>query len=103
MLLDTESALISGFGDINLRDERLDYTLRTEPKHFTVGALSTDILIRGPFSGPSVLPEPVELGARAGAAVGLGLLFFAHDGGVAHPIRVRGSVVFVRTHPGRAR
>lgn len=75
VLLDTESALISGFGDINLRDERLDYTLRTEPKHFTVGALSTDILIRGPFSGPSVLPEPVELGARAGAAVGLGLLF----------------------------
>lgn len=74
VLIDTEDALISGFGDINLRDERLDYTLWTEPKHFTVGALTTDIQIRGPFSGPAVRPEMVELGARAGAAVGLGIV-----------------------------
>jgi len=74
VLLDTEDSLISGRGDINLGEERLDYGLRTEAKHFTVGSLPTDILIGGTFSAPRVRPEMVELGARAGAAVGLGII-----------------------------
>ena len=74
VLIDTEDALISGMGDISLRNERLDYRLRTEAKHFTIGALTTDILIRGAFRNPSVMPEPVELGVRGAAAVGLGII-----------------------------
>lgn len=74
VLLDTEDSLISGMGDIDLGKERLNYTLRTEAKHFTVGSLPTDILLRGTFADPSVRPEMVELGARAGAAIGLGAI-----------------------------
>lgn len=74
VLVDTEDAVISGRGDINLARETLDYALRTEAKSFTIGSLPTDILIRGPFRDPSVLPDPVELGARGGAAVGLGII-----------------------------
>ncbi|HWL82785.1 MAG TPA: AsmA family protein [Roseomonas sp.] len=74
VLLDTEDSLISGMGDIDLGEERLNYTLRTEAKHFTVGSLPTDILLRGTFANPAVRPELVELGARAGAAVGLGII-----------------------------
>lgn len=74
VLLDTEDSLISGRGDINLGEERLDYALRTEAKNFTVGSLPTDILIGGTFSNPRVRPELVELGARAGAAIGLGII-----------------------------
>jgi len=74
VLLDTEDSLISGMGEIDLGKERLNYTLRTEAKHFTVGSLPTDILIRGTFADPAVRPEMVELGARAGAAVGLGII-----------------------------
>lgn len=74
VLIDTEDAVISGRGDINLARETLDYALRTEAKSFTIGSLPADILIRGPFRDPSVLPDPVELGARGGAAVGLGII-----------------------------
>ncbi|MXP65711.1 AsmA family protein [Roseomonas sp. M0104] len=74
VLLDTEDSLISGMGEVDLGKERLNYTLRTEAKHFTVGSLPTDILLRGTFADPSVRPEVVELGARVGAAVGLGAI-----------------------------
>lgn len=74
VLIDTEDSLISGTGDIDLRNERLNYALRTEAKHFTVGALPTDIQIRGSFRSPTVRPEVLELGARAGAAIGLGII-----------------------------
>ena len=74
VLIDTDSSLISGTGTIDLRRERLDYALRTEAKHFTIGALTTDIEIGGSFRDPSVRPEMLELGARAGAAVGLGII-----------------------------
>ncbi|MFC3123636.1 AsmA family protein [Pseudoroseomonas globiformis] len=74
LLIDTDSSIISGRGDIDLRNERLDYALRTESKHFTVGSLPTDILIGGTFSNPNVRPEMLELGARGGAAIGLGII-----------------------------
>ncbi|ONG52745.1 membrane assembly protein AsmA [Pseudoroseomonas deserti] len=74
VLIDTDSSLISGTGTIDLRRERLDYALRTEAKHFTIGALTTNIEIDGSFRDPSVRPEMLELGARAGAAVGLGII-----------------------------
>jgi uncharacterized protein involved in outer membrane biogenesis len=74
MIIDTDDAIIIGDGSVDLARERLAYRLRTQSRDFTIGALSTDIRINGSFRSPSVLPEPVELGVRGGAAVGLALI-----------------------------
>jgi len=73
-IIDTDEAIIIGDGSINLAREQIAYRLRTQSRDFTIGALSTDIRIGGTFRDPSVLPDPVELGARGGAAVALGFL-----------------------------
>ncbi|EHM01930.1 AsmA family protein [Acetobacteraceae bacterium AT-5844] len=74
MIIDTDDAIIVGDGSIDLARERLAYRLRTQSRDFTIGALSTDIRIRGTFREPGVMPEPLELGARGGAAVGLAFI-----------------------------
>lgn len=74
LLLDTSEANVTGSGDVNLRDETIKYRLRTEAKHFSIGSLPADILLNGRLKHPSIAPDPVELGARVGAAVGLGIL-----------------------------
>ncbi len=75
LLLDTSEARVQGTGDINLADETLDYKLKTNSKHFSVGTLSTPIDITGHLKSPSILPEAGPLALKAGAAVGLGILF----------------------------
>ncbi len=74
MLLDTDEARVGGKGDVNLRDESLKLVLNTESKHFSVGSLPAPVNITGTFAKPSVLPDLAVVGARAGAAVGLGIL-----------------------------
>jgi uncharacterized protein involved in outer membrane biogenesis len=74
MLLDTSEANVTGAGSVNLRDEDLDLTLRTQAKHFSIGSLPAPIDIRGTFKDPSIRPDAAILGARVGAAVGLGIL-----------------------------
>jgi uncharacterized protein involved in outer membrane biogenesis len=74
MIIDTDEAIITGEGNVNLMREQIAYRLRTQSRDFTIGALSTDIRIGGTFRDPNVLPDPVELGARGGAAVALGLI-----------------------------
>ncbi len=71
-LLETSDALMSAVGTIRLDQERLDLRVRSESKHFTVGALPTALLVTGTFKNPSVMPEVVELGIRGGIAAGLG-------------------------------
>ena len=73
-LLDTDEARIEGKGSINLRDETLKLVLETESKHFSIGSLPAPVDITGTFGKPSVLPDLAVVGARAGAAVGLGIL-----------------------------
>jgi uncharacterized protein involved in outer membrane biogenesis len=75
LLLDTTSDITSGSGTINLRTETLDYEIKTEPKHFTIGTLSAPIAVTGSFKGLGVMPNIATLAARSGAAVGLGILF----------------------------
>jgi len=72
-IFDTSAANVTGSGSINLRDEQVDYKLSTQPKRFSVGSLAAPILIRGPLKNPSIHPDPLVLGARAGAAVALGV------------------------------
>ena len=74
-LLDTTEARVIGTGAINLDTESIDYKLQTDSKHFSIGTLKTPIDIGGTFKNPSVAPEAGPLAARAGAAVGLGILF----------------------------
>jgi AsmA family protein len=74
LLLDTSEAVISGTGTIDFGAEKLNYELKTEPKHFTIGSLPAPISITGTFKNPSTGPDVAKLGVRGGAAVGLGLL-----------------------------
>ncbi len=74
LLLDTDEARVGGKGNINLRDETLKLVLETESKHFSIGSLPAPVDITGTFAKPSVLPDLAVVGARAGAAVGLGIL-----------------------------
>lgn len=73
-VIDTTEANITGEGKVDLGQEQVDYRLATEPKHFNVGSLRTPILIRGPLKNPGILPDPVPLAERGGAAVVLGVL-----------------------------
>jgi uncharacterized protein involved in outer membrane biogenesis len=74
-LLDTSEARVVGTGTISLGPETIDYKLKTDSKHFSIGTLPTPIDIGGTFKKPSIAPEIGPLALRAGAAVGLGVLF----------------------------
>ena len=75
LVVDTSEAQIKGAGDVNLADETINYKLKTASQHFSVGTFPTPIDITGHLASPSIKPEIGPLAARAGAAVGLGILF----------------------------
>jgi uncharacterized protein involved in outer membrane biogenesis len=75
LILDTSANIVSGGGDVNLRNETLDYHLKTDAKHFSIGTIPAPINITGPFKDPSIKPAVVPLAARGAAAVALGFLF----------------------------
>ncbi len=74
LVLDTSEAIITGTGGVNLGDEQIDMQLRTESRHFSIGSLPAPINIGGTLKHPDIMPG-VELVARGGAAVGLGIAF----------------------------
>ncbi len=74
-VLDTSESQVKGTGDVNLTNEVIDYKLKTASQHFSVGTFPTPIDITGKLAGPSIKPEIGPLAARAGVAVGLGILF----------------------------
>ena len=73
LLLDTNEARVTGRGTIDLRSQTLDYSLTTRSKGFSIGSLPGPINITGAITGPSIRPG-AEVAARAGAAVGLGIV-----------------------------
>ncbi len=73
-LLDTDENRVGLTGAIGFQNESLSFVLKTEPKHFSMGSLPAPVNVTGTFANPGVRPDLVELGARAGAAVGLGIL-----------------------------
>jgi uncharacterized protein involved in outer membrane biogenesis len=75
LLLATSEANVLGSGTVNLENEKLDMHIATQATHFQIGSLSTPINIGGTMKNPSVLPAPGPLAARAGGAIGLGILF----------------------------
>ncbi len=75
LLLDTNAHAVTGSGTLDLGREQLDFRLRTEPKRPTIASLPAPIHIGGTLKNPAIRPELGEAAARAGAAVGLGVLF----------------------------
>ena len=73
MLLDTEEARVTGKGTLDLRDQTMDMSLTTRSKHFSIGSLPGPINLTGAITSPSIRPG-AEVAARAGAAVGLGIV-----------------------------
>ena len=74
VVLDTDENRVVGTGALNLANEQLKFVLNTDAKHFSVGSLPAPIDVTGTLANPSVAPDAAELGARAGAAIGLGIL-----------------------------
>lgn len=74
MLIDTTEANIIGNGQINLRDELIDYQLKTEPKHMNIGSIAAPIHIKGKLQDPSIGPDAASLTVRGASALALGVL-----------------------------
>jgi uncharacterized protein involved in outer membrane biogenesis len=72
--VNTTDHVIAGGGRIDLSREVVEMTLRTDPKHFTIGKLAAPISISGPFKNLRFVPD-TELAVRGGIAAGLGALF----------------------------
>jgi uncharacterized protein involved in outer membrane biogenesis len=70
----TTDHVITGGGRIDLSREVMELTLRTDPRHFTIGSLPTPIVVSGSFKHLHFAPAP-DATARGAAAVGLGILF----------------------------
>jgi AsmA family protein len=75
LLLDTDAHVATGSGGLDLGREQLDLRIKTDTKRPTVASLPTPIRIGGTLKDPAIQPELAEAAARAGAAVGLGVLF----------------------------
>ena len=75
ILLDTDSHVVGGGGTLDFGTERLDLRLKTDPKRPTVASFPTPIHLGGTLKDPAIEPELAEAATRAGAAVGLGILF----------------------------
>jgi hypothetical protein len=75
LVFDTDEANILGTGTVDLRNETLDYRITQEPKHFSIGAVHAPIDVTGAMKNPDIKPDPLQLGARLGAAAALGIAF----------------------------
>jgi AsmA family protein len=74
VVFDTQVVLITGNGDVDLRDERLNMQLTGAPKKFRIGVLHTPIEIRGTLLHPAVGVKGSKLAAQGAAAVALGVI-----------------------------
>jgi AsmA family protein len=74
LLVATDEANITGKGDVDFRNQTIDYALRTAARHFSIGSFPAPINVTGPLGDPSIMPG-AELAVRGGLAAGLGFLF----------------------------
>lgn len=72
LAFDTSEVVLRGSGNINLRDETLDLTIRPRPRNFSPLSLRTPLYVRGTFKQPSFKPDYMRMGLRGAAAVALG-------------------------------
>ena len=74
IVLDTSDTVITGEGQISLRNETLDVLLKPKPKDMSILSLRSPLRIGGTFAHMSAGPEKVALAGRAGLALLLGAI-----------------------------
>jgi len=74
VFIDTTNVLITGRGDVDLKDEKLDLTLQGDPKKIRLLRLRSPIILHGTLLHPVVGVKADKLIAQAGIAVALGTL-----------------------------
>jgi uncharacterized protein involved in outer membrane biogenesis len=74
LIIDTTHVLVTGQGDIKLKTEAIDLSLRGRPKEARMLRLRTPITLRGSLLQPKIGVQPGKLAAQTGAAVALGAL-----------------------------
>lgn len=74
VVFDTQVVIITGLGDVNLRDERLHLQLNGAPKKFRLAVLRSPVEIRGTLRHPAVGLKASKLAAQGAAATVLGAI-----------------------------
>ncbi len=74
VFIDTTNVLITGRGDIDLKDEKLNLTLQGDPKKIRLLRLRSPITLHGTLLHPAVGVKVDRLIAQTGIAVALGTL-----------------------------
>jgi uncharacterized protein involved in outer membrane biogenesis len=74
VVFDTQPVIVTGLGDVNLRDERLHLQLTGAPKKFRFAVLRTPVEIRGTLSHPAIGLKASKLAAQGAAATVLGAI-----------------------------
>ncbi|RXR08694.1 AsmA family protein [Pseudoxanthomonas composti] len=72
LAFDTTDTLIVGDGNIDLKREGLELTLRPRPKDRSILSFRTPLQIGGTFKDPSFRPDLKKLGLRGAVALALG-------------------------------
>jgi len=72
--IDTSNVLITGRGDINMRDEDIKLSLQGDPKHLRLIRLRSPIIVGGTLLHPKVGLNAGKLAEQAGIAAALGTL-----------------------------
>lgn len=67
-VVDTDEAVITAEGTINLANEQMNLTLRPETKSLRIFSLRAPLHVRGPFSKPDVSVDKGVLAMKAGGA-----------------------------------
>ncbi|HZO22906.1 MAG TPA: AsmA family protein [Steroidobacteraceae bacterium] len=74
IVFDTDTVLVTGKGDIDLRNEKLNLTMNGQPKKFRFFRIKSPIALGGTLRKPSIGLKPGNTPAQAGVAVALGTL-----------------------------
>jgi uncharacterized protein involved in outer membrane biogenesis len=72
LVFDTTETRLNGSGSIDLRNERLDLTIKPRTKRFSPLSLRSPLHIEGSFKHPDLRPDYARMGLRAAAAALLG-------------------------------
>ena len=72
-VVDTEEAVITASGTINLATEHIDMTLHPDTKSLRIFSLRAPLYVRGDFNAPHVSVDKGVLAMKAGGALALGL------------------------------
>lgn len=62
LVFDTANSVVSGEGNIDLRDEKVDIVVMPHPKDFSPLSLRSYIRVSGGFKNISVFPDPIKTG-----------------------------------------